>query len=376
MATKKTNNATVPEPSQVTNNPATVSSIEQQSQAIIANAAKGATQAKTDLANAKADQASQIASNTALASSIGGTVNPGTGIITPPKPPTGAGNGAPVTPVTPTDISGNSAGAILASGLAAWGLSDLAPMVQSLITQGINTTGIADAIRKTPSYAARFPAMATLNAKGMGISESQYIAKESADREMLYTYLGDHAQAYDNPAQLGTLMTNFVSTNELQTRLQAVHDAANASPDTKAWLKSTYGYSDQDLAAAWLDPNLATDTIARRQNASFIGGAGLASGFGQLTQAQAEALASQGVTQAQAQSQFAKIGNFGQLEQNLPGNDAGSISQQDILNGAFQGGAAGAKLAAAQNARIAQFQANGGAVADATGVSGLRTAAI
>ena len=362
-------------------------SIADQSAAIIANAAKGAALGRTERTAAEDYQAGLVSGNTALASQFGGTTSPKGQITLPTNGPVIPNTTTtPVVPpvVPPTDTTGHTltsaeianmdANTIFTQGLAEWGLSDLGPMVSALTAKGLNPSAIADSIRKTPSYAARFPAMAGMNASGNSISESEYLAKEATDRQMLYTYLGPNAKAYDNPAQLGTLLTNFVSPVELQSRLQAVHDEVNSSPDTKAWLKSTYGTSDQDLAAAWLDPKLTADQVAKRDSASQIGGAGLTSGFGNLTQAQAELLASQGVTQNQAQNTFAKIGAYGQLEQNLPGNDSGSLTQQQLIDGAFNGGAAGAKIAQEQALRLGQFQDGGGMAANSGGVEGLKNA--
>ena len=311
-------------------------SIADQSAAIVASAAKGAAAAKTNLANAKSDQASVIAGNTALAGLTGGTVNPTTGHITPKAIPTSTGGGAAAT-TTPTDLSGGTADDIFINGLSAMGLGSLANSVQGLVNQGIGTAGIISYIRSTPDYTARFPAMAAMNAKGMGISEAQYIAKEDTDRQLLYQYLGPSASTYDNYAQLGSLMLNNVNSATLQTRLQGIHDIVNAYAYTKNWLKNTYGLSQQDLA---------------------------------------EALVQQGVSLSQAQSTFAKIGNAGQLEQDLPGNDPGSLTQQQILDGAFDGGAPGQALTNLQDQRVGEFQANGGVAADTSGVGGNRSAAV
>lgn len=280
--------------------------------------------------------------------------------------------------VSPTDITSGTQ--LVTDWLNSIGLGSIAPTVLKWNATGYSHPVILDMIRTSPetkaAYQARFPAIAALQKMDPTVDEGAYIAKENTDRNLLYTYLGDAAKNYDNPAQLGTLMSNWVSTSELQNRLQAVHDVVNSSPDTKAWLQSTYGYSPQDLAAAWLDPQLAGDTIAKRDAAAQIGGAGLASGFGNLTQAQAEALANQGVTTAGATTKFGQIGNYGQLEQQLPGSDTGSIDQQGILDATFNGGAAAAKLKAVQDARVAPFQANGGTVADSSGVAGDRLASM
>lgn len=289
----------------------------------------------------------------------------------------GAGGSGLIPKGTPTDLSGGTADDIFVNGLANLGLSDLASGVQGLVNQGINGTGIAAWIRSQPSYAARFPGMSALNSKGMGISEAQYLSKEDADRQLLYQYLGPTAKNYDNYAQLGSFITGFTSTAELQGRLQAIHDEVNASPATKAWIKNAYGLSDNDVAAAWLDPNLTSDQVALRDAAGAIGGAGTMSGFGTLTQAQAEQLATNGVTQSQALSGFGKIGMDGQLTQQLPGETNPPVTQNDLINATFSNNAqAQQKINLLTQQRVGQFQQNGGPAMDATGVSGLRSAAV
>ena len=96
------------------------------------------------------------------------------------------GTGKNLVGTIPTDLSGGTADDIFINGLSATGLGSIAGMVQGLVNQGINSAGIVSAIRATPAYAARFPAIKALNAKGEGITESQYITKEDTDRQMLY----------------------------------------------------------------------------------------------------------------------------------------------------------------------------------------------
>ena len=171
-----------------------------------------------------------------------------------------------------TDLSAGTATDIFLKGLSAMGLGSLAKGVQGLVNQGIHAEGIAAWVRSQPEYATRFPGMAALNASGQGVSEAAYMQKEDTDRSILYTYLGPNAQSYDNYATLGKLVTGFKSSVELQSNLQAYHDAVNSSPETKAWLKSTYGLTDQDLVAYWLNPKTAGDEIQLRMNSSNIGG--------------------------------------------------------------------------------------------------------
>jgi len=305
------------------------------------------------------------------------TISPVGGGKVVPTPVGGAGTNPP--PPPNTGATATNANQVISDWLTSIGLGSIAPQVFAWSAKGYSPAVLLSMIKSDPStapaYQARFPALAQLQKTNPAMTEGDYIAKENADRGLLYQYLGPAAKAFDNTNSLGNIMTQLIGTNELQSRLQAIHDEANASADTKAWMKNTYGLSDQDVAAAWLDPKLTADQVALRDTASQIGGAGVTSGFGTLTQAQAEALAQNGVTQSQAQNTFAKIGNYGQLEQTLPGNDSGSISQDDLLNGAFNGGAAGAELSQLQGARVAQFQEGGGMQADSSGVTGDRSAA-
>ena len=293
----------------------------------------------------------------------------------------GSGSGTPTTNpngVIGSTVAATSASAVFLNFLNSIGLGSVSSIVQGWSDKGYSDAAMLNLLRTSPetkvAYQARFPAISALQAHDPSIDEGTYIAKENADRALLYQYLGPSAAAYDTTDKLGTLMTKFVSTVEFQNRLQAIHDEANASADTKSWMKSTYGLSDQDVAAAWLDPKLAADQVALRDQAAGIGGAGVTSGFGNLTQAQAELLASQGVTQSQAQNEFAKLGNTQQFQQALPGNDSGSMTQDQILAAGFNGGAPAAALQQLQNARLAQFQEGGGLAADSSGVVGLKSA--
>ena len=373
MATKKTtNNATLPDPNQVTFNPAalppakppTLSQLAANQAGILASAQKGATQANSDLATAKANQASTIAGNTTLGNTFGGTTNPTTGNITLP-----VGG-----PVIPGSTSASNAATTVDSGtqqVLTWlnsiGLGSLTPLVMGWAGKSYSYDVMLSMIRTQPAYAAAFPAIAQLRQGDPTIDETSYLAKVQADRDLLYRYLGDSAKAYDNPQSLGSLMINNVSTATLQTRLQSIHDIVNASPDTKAWLQSNYGLSAQDLAAAWLDPNTTADMVAKRDVMAQIGGAGITSGFGNITQAQAEALANQGLTQSQAQSGFTNLAQEKQFGIQLPGESGKALNQDQLINSQF--GTNGNDVTALKNiqqSRINEFNA-GGAVAATTG---------
>jgi hypothetical protein len=60
------------------------------------------------------------------------------------------------------------------------GLGSLMGKITEYVQDGYDGDAIMALIRTTPEYAARFPAMKTLAAKGRAISEAEYIEYESA----------------------------------------------------------------------------------------------------------------------------------------------------------------------------------------------------
>lgn len=308
------------------------------------------------------------------------------GWTTPSSSGSGSGGGSGSSPngpavVTPVAGGGGDSGAlqIITDALNSVGLGSLAGNAWDMWNKGLNMNAIMNdpktGIRASEAYKARFPGMKALNDAGHGISEMDYIAKENTDRGLLYQYLGSAAKAFDNTANLGSIISGFKSSVEFEDHLQGAHDALNASPETKAWLKSTYNLSDGDLAAYWLNPDVAGLDIQRRDQAGQLAGISAQSGFGQLTQAQAEELAKSGVTNSQAHNVFGQIGQEGEFMKNLPGETPDALTQQQMLDAAYQGGDALAALNRTRAGRVAKFQEGGGFAQDSKGVVGLDTAA-
>ena len=379
-----TNNATVPTPSQVTFNPAALPPklspgiqyvgsqlqyVSPTGQILPVSAAPSTPSGSSTTDPYAAAKSALDASNADLSNTLNG-IDATISDLTSTASDSEAAAPNELTSV----VNEQSAPDIYSTGLAAIGITDpaLAAQVALMVKQGINWNGIMTYIRATPTYAARFPAMAGIIASGHPITEAEYLTKETADRNLLYQYLGDSAKAYDNPAQLGMLMTNTVSTATLQTRLQSIHDIVNASPDTQAWLKSNYGLSAQDLAAAWLDPNTTADMVAKRDAMAQIGGAGITSGFGNISQAQAETLANQGISQSQAQSGFTNLAQEKQFGIQLPGESGKALNQDQLISSQF--GTNGNDVTALKNiqqSRINEFNAGGAIQADQSGVKGI-----
>jgi len=317
------------------------------------------------------------------AASVGLTNNTaGAGMGTGTVAATGTGTGTKT--VNPGGSANANPGAlqIVTDALKAAGLASLSAKAWSMWNQGYDFNAILDdptnGIRASADYKKVFPAMAALNDKGQGISEGTYLQKEQADLELMKQY-GIPSGIFDTKEYLGSLLTNNVNQTDLEKRLMAVQDMLD--PNVSKYAQDTFGLDDGHLKAYLLDPKLAGPVVLKKAQAMQIGGAAYQQKFlgglgpnGELSQAQAEALANANVTQAGAQTGFANIGQQSQFAQALPGDTSGSVSNQQLINAQFNLNPndiiATRKV---QQGRINEFNAGGAIAGNANGLSGIGT---
>jgi hypothetical protein len=255
------------------------------------------------------------------------------------------------------------------------GLSGLAAKAYQDWKNGVPVSEIMSGIQGSPEYAQRFPGMAALAKTGNRISEASYIDKENADRSLLQNY-GISPGTFGSTNDLGTLISNNVSTAELQSRLVAAHDSImNEDPAIIQYLKDNFNMTNGDLAGYFLDPKRGLQDIQTRANAGQLGGIAAETGVG-INAGQATRLAQYGINPGQSRGVFNQIGMDSQLMQNLPGSNPGdSVSQDQELDARFTGDAASQKaLDAVRARRLAEFQNGGGFASSQQGVSGLGVA--
>ena len=387
--------------------------------AITALATQGAAQAKTQLAGALADQASQIASNTALAKTLGATVD-ATGNITPPAGGYTAsglvtsGSGTPPTPPTVQNSFQNPDGTItivysdgttsiigtptpkgpstadqsalgaITDILGQAGLGSLVTAAWGQLNAGVPASQIISDIRSGTNpiygdaYAKRFPGMAALAAKGQAINEGTYINLENSYIQELKSS-GIPSGTFDTTAYLGSLIANNINPQDFQNRLNAAQNSVlSLDPNIKQYALDTYGLDAGHLAAWALDPSQALPKIQQQAQAMQIGGAALQQGFkgvganGELTTTQAETLANQGISQAQAQAGFNNLAQETQFETQLPGDVATALTNQQLINSQFKSnGADQLAFQRLQQQKVNEFNAGGAIQADQSGVKGI-----
>ena len=337
--------------------------------AITASATQGAAQAKTNLAAAKVDQASQIAGNTALASTIGGTVNSTTGKITLPAsgptiPASGPTipSGTSVTTVLP-DPKLTSAANSLEAILSSYGLTGgIAAGVTAMLQNGLDIATIqtildspdpAGAIKGlglTPtqfsaaqglvtSWQTRFVGNQARIAAGLNpLDPATYIANEQSYKQVMAMGGIPTSSPLMSTAYLGQLMGTDVSPAEVQMRVSAATAAVqNEDPQVLAQLQSQYGMTMPTILTHLLDPTVAAPLVQQEYNAATIGAeaarAGVNIAYGATGPLSAMGLAAQGVTQAQANQGFANIASQEPAMQSLAGRyqgygNAAGVGQQ------------------------------------------------
>lgn len=265
--------------------------------------------------------------------------------------------------------------------LRLYGLEELIPQVDGWIRQGLSWPEI-EAMLRDPSTAAGkvfdkyYPEVRLRAEKGlrpMAVDEIQRY-RQTVKRVMKAAGLPDGF--YDSNDDFTRFMVNDLSPEEVESRIMDGYVAVMNSPvEVRSELERLYGVQPGQLVAFFLDPDKATTLIQRDVAAAKVGGAAIRTGFGQVSQQEAERLTDLGVTDNQAEQGFAALATNKELAVSLDrGED--TISRGEQLGAVFEGNAAAQeKLSRRQRRRIAQFSGGGSlATSREGGFSGLSTA--
>ena len=291
-------------------------------------------------------------------------------------------NGTP-TPKGPSTTDQSALGAIT-DILGQAGLGSLVTAAWGQLNAGVPASQIISDIRSGTNpiygdaYAKRFPGMAALAAKGQAINEGTYINLENSYTQELKSS-GIPSGTFDTTAYMGSLIANNINPQDFQNRLNAAQNSVlSLDSNIKQYALDTYGLDAGHLAAWALDPSQALLKIQQQAQAMQIGGAALQQGFngaganGELTTTQAEALANQGITQAQAQAGFNNLAQETQFETQLPGDVATALTNQQLINSQFKSnGADQLAFQHLQQQKVNEFNAGGAIQADQSGVKGI-----
>lgn len=266
----------------------------------------------------------------------------------------------------PSDLE--TATTILTNTLRYYGLDDAAlindirtALAERRITGSSSIDDIGVQLRESQAFQRRFAANERRRAEGKpAYSVSQYLQLESSYRNVLRA-AGMPKDFYDTTEDFQNFIAQDISPDEIQYRVQQGYQAVReADPAVVNELKSLYGLDDNTLAAYFVDPNRARESVVRAARAAEVATqARKQAGIG-LTAGQAESLVMGGITESQAQQGFAQVRESQQLLDQLPGETP--LTQEELITGTFgTSGAAAQRVATTRRRRRASFETGGAA---------------
>ena len=251
-----------------------------------------------------------------------------------------------------------------------------AKYIDFITNKGMDQATAMLELQTTDEWKTRFSANEIRLKQGLPVlSPAEYLATEASYKDIMIK--GNLPESVINDTgYIGQLIAKDVSPVEVQARIDAATAALNSEdPFVKQQLQAQFGLTTGDLTMHLLDPSVASNIITQKVNAAQIGAEAEKQGTDISTQ-NAQALAAQGVTQAQAQQGFMAIG------QELPGAQA--LGQRYAANaptlgigGALQAstfGTAGgaqstAELARLKTQEVSAFSGSSGAGKGSLGIS-------
>lgn len=264
--------------------------------------------------------------------------------------------------------------------LRQYGLEEMIPLVDSWVRRGMSWAEIEGQLMDPTTDAGRvvdriYPELRLRReAKAAPMSITQIQQYRTQARQM-FRAAGLPEGFYDNVDDFRNFIVNDVSLSELSERVERGYVAmASAPPEVRAELERMYGVGPGDLVAFFLDEKKALPLIQRRVAAAQISGAGVRTGFGSLSTAEAEGLAAQGVDEGQAQQGLGDLAAAQELFRPLNQTED-TISRQEQLGAAFSNDAAAKKrIERRQRGRTAAFEGGGRlATSRGGGMAGLST---
>jgi len=204
-----------------------------------------------------------------------------------------------------------SAYAILELEFNKYGLGDLAKTVKDLILTGTPSAEATLKLRNTKEYQTRFAGNETRRAAGKNVySEDVYLQLENQMQEAFAAYgvsgvLG--SSRANQQAKLATFIGADIAPTEVKKRIQMAVEEVNNRPEILKTFQTYYpSVTDKDLVSYFLDPKETETRLTTKVQAAQIGSA--ASRQGLVTNVlSAEELAALGVTEAAANTGYAKV---------------------------------------------------------------------
>jgi LysM repeat protein len=271
-----------------------------------------------------------------------------------------------------------SARTIIDGILTSVGLGSLTETVMGVITSPEQLTDafVFSTIRQTREYRERFAGNEQRRAAGLNVlREGEYLALEN-DLRTVMRNAGLPSGFHDSTADLARFIAGDVSPAELSRRVnQGFRAISEADPATIEAMQRFYGVSQGQLAAFFLDPDVAEPLLMRQVATAQIGAAAARAGFDTVIErTAAERMAASGVTEQQATEVFGTLASARELLAPIEAGETALDVADTALGLAGQSPEALQRLRTQQRRRQARFEGGGALATTGAGVTGLREA--
>jgi len=246
--------------------------------------------------------------------------------------------------------------AYLAEILRGYGLESLNDWARNAIIFDWSQEQFVLELYKRPEFRSRFAGMFVLEAAGKPpISVDEYLAYEKTAHSTAAMWgLTLTKDEVDN------LIGSEVSTIELGVRFDLTAEALFSDDETVSeLLRMNPAAQAGDLMRYFMNPKEELGRLQSTFRQAQIAGAALRTGWGQLTETQAERLREVGLTREQAQTGFGELARMDQVMNpfSLSEDIITEEEQVAFLSGDLE---AAARIEGRQRARLAEFAGSGG----------------
>jgi hypothetical protein len=263
-----------------------------------------------------------------------------------------------------------NAAATIGGLMQTYGLGALMGKIDAWISEGYEPGAIEALIRQEPEYAARFPAMKQLQAKGQTMTEQQYIEYEQSMTayESLY---GLPKGMLSDKDMVTKLLVAGKSPREVDENAQRASASMYQLPqEFRDTMQRYYGVDSGGLTAYFLDPDVASPLLEKQYVSAQIGmeawrqkvdiGASLS-----------EELYKEGINREKAAAGFGKVAD----QSGLSAGKGETASQGTLIDANLRDSAGARKqVERVAGGRVAGFEGGGAFAGDKQGVRGIGSA--
>jgi hypothetical protein len=216
-----------------------------------------------------------------------------------------------------------------------YGLGSLAPKIVDFIQQGFSGDTLILLLQDTTEYETRFKGNEVRQQAGLPVlSPADYLRTEEGYRQALQS-TGMPAGFYDSYEDFQKWISMDVAPAEIQHRADQARKLINTiDPLQRDILLRTTGLSVDDMAAYYLDTDVASPILERQIETVMLGAERERAGF-DYSQTAAELLYGQGITVAQAREGYGRIAEQAPTLQKLGEIEGQEVTVSDLEEAEF-----------------------------------------